>query len=131
LAKSSYGWSPFWLHNKINPPPKKKTTEVSDFQMVGRKGWKENITTNRQFCRLYNDTYVWRPVPGKPGFWAVRFPPVPVEQIVHNFFVSGLPAARGLPRGMRKDSLASPPTTPVKSSRCRVRSDNKITCPDS
>jgi len=26
LAKSSYGWSPLWLHHKMNPPKKNKIT---------------------------------------------------------------------------------------------------------
>ncbi len=125
LAKSSYGWSQFWLHHKINPPPpphppqkplKSQIPNGREKRMKRKHHYKQTIlsTLQRHLCLASR--------PRQTGlFCAVRFPSRWNKS--YTTFVSGLPAARGLPWGM--------PPTPVKSSRCRVRSDNKITCPDS
>ncbi len=114
----------FGYITKLNP--KKKYHWSLRIQMVGRKGWKENITTNRQFCRLYNDTYAWRPP--QTGFLCCCPVPVPVEQIVHNFCLRFARSPRSAPRDAERQ-LSFPPT-PVKAPHCRVRSDNKIKWPD-
>jgi hypothetical protein len=88
---------------KLNP---KKTTEVSDSKWSGEDEKRTSLQTDNS---VDSRTTLMFGVPRKPGFCAVQFPSRWNKSYIT--FVSGLPAARGLPRGMRKDSVASPNTS--------------------